>query len=394
MLSNRWTVLAVLFIARISMGFQFQSVTSVTPFLVDELGLSYVEIGTLIGVFMLPGVLIALPGGYLGKRLGDQRLCWSGLALMVAGGLVFAVSPSYSVAIAGRLISGTGAVLFNVVVTKMVSDWFADKEIVTAMGVILGSWPLGIALALVIQSAVAAASSWQAVMYLTALACAGSFVLVISLYRRPPHRSEYPGEAGNSFKIPWRELLPVSMAGLAWGFFNIGMVVFFSFSPGLLTSQGMSAVDAGTLVSIGLWINLLSVPLGGYLIERLSRPMSAAALLTLTAAAGLFLMPYVPAPVILVVLVGLGVAAAGPIVALPSRALSPENLGPGLGIFFAWYYGAVAVGPFLAGLGQDLTGSAATPVVLGGGAFVVAVVFMGLFQVFQAKNPVAAARAG
>ena len=75
-------------------------------------------------------------------------------------------------------------------------------------------------------------------------------------------------------------------------------------------------------------------------------------------------------------------------VALPSRPLSPENLGPGLGIFFTWYYACVAVGPFLAGLSRDITESPTTPIILGGGAFLAAVVFVALYQVFQAKNPV------
>ncbi len=36
---NRWFILAVLFLARTSMGFQFQSVASVSPFLIDELAI-------------------------------------------------------------------------------------------------------------------------------------------------------------------------------------------------------------------------------------------------------------------------------------------------------------------------------------------------------------------
>ncbi len=39
MTSNRWFILAVLFLARTSMGFQFQSVASVSPFLIDELAI-------------------------------------------------------------------------------------------------------------------------------------------------------------------------------------------------------------------------------------------------------------------------------------------------------------------------------------------------------------------
>ena len=76
---------------------------------VIKLGLSYVQIGTLIGLFMLPGVFIALPGGYLGKLFGDKRMAGTGLALMVLGGLILGFSESYALAIGGRLISGIGS---------------------------------------------------------------------------------------------------------------------------------------------------------------------------------------------------------------------------------------------------------------------------------------------
>ena len=65
MASNRWFILAVLFLARTAMGFQFQSIASVSPFLIDELAIDYAMLGTLIGLYMLPGILFALPGGVL-----------------------------------------------------------------------------------------------------------------------------------------------------------------------------------------------------------------------------------------------------------------------------------------------------------------------------------------
>ena len=43
--STRWLVLAMLFTARIGLGFQFQTLGSVSNALVDELGLNYTEIG-------------------------------------------------------------------------------------------------------------------------------------------------------------------------------------------------------------------------------------------------------------------------------------------------------------------------------------------------------------
>ncbi|NIR84984.1 MAG: MFS transporter, partial [Gammaproteobacteria bacterium] len=144
---RRWVVLIALTLARTTMGLQFQSVAAVGPILVETLDLSYAALGTLIGFYLLPGMAVALPGGWLGQRFGDKRIVLLGLALMTAGGALLAASESYAPMIAGRIVSGAGAVLLNVLVTKMVTDWFAGREIVSAMGVLLSSWPLGIALA-------------------------------------------------------------------------------------------------------------------------------------------------------------------------------------------------------------------------------------------------------
>jgi fucose permease len=68
------------------MGFQFQAVASVARFLTGSLDIGYTEIGTLIGLYMLPGVVMALPGGMLGLRIGDKQTCAAGLVLMMIGG--------------------------------------------------------------------------------------------------------------------------------------------------------------------------------------------------------------------------------------------------------------------------------------------------------------------
>ena len=82
-----WRALALLTIARTSLGFQFQSVASVSPLLVEQMGLTYPDLGTLIGLYFAPGLVIALPGGALGQRFGDKRMVVFGLLLMAVGGI-------------------------------------------------------------------------------------------------------------------------------------------------------------------------------------------------------------------------------------------------------------------------------------------------------------------
>jgi MFS family permease len=79
-------MLAILFVARTAMAFQFQTVASAGPVLVDAGVLDFTLLGTLIGLYMLPGAGLALAGGVLAQRYGEKRLVLWGLALMVCGG--------------------------------------------------------------------------------------------------------------------------------------------------------------------------------------------------------------------------------------------------------------------------------------------------------------------
>src|ERR1700682_6468864 len=53
-LRNRWIILAVLFVVRLTMAFQFQSVAAVAPLLGTQFGVSLADIGILIGLYFTP----------------------------------------------------------------------------------------------------------------------------------------------------------------------------------------------------------------------------------------------------------------------------------------------------------------------------------------------------
>src|SRR5262245_60771311 len=127
---ERWLILAALTFARTAMGFQFQSVAAVSSSFIDEFHLSYAALGTLIGLYLVPGIVVALPGGLLGQRFGDKRMVCLGLAAMALGGALMGIADSATTLNAGRILSGTGAVVLNVLLTKMVTDWFAGRELV------------------------------------------------------------------------------------------------------------------------------------------------------------------------------------------------------------------------------------------------------------------------
>src|SRR6202163_707566 len=185
---NRWGILAVLFAVRATMAFQFQSVAAVAPLLGSEFGVGIADIGVLIGLYFAPGIALALPGGAIGQRFGDKATVLGALLLMVAGSVAMAFAASWSVQIAGRLVAGVGGVILSVQLTKMLTDWFAGKEIATAMAIFVNSWPAGVAISLLLMPLIGTRYGVSAV-HLGVAALIGCGVVLLAIAYRPPDDS-------------------------------------------------------------------------------------------------------------------------------------------------------------------------------------------------------------
>src|SRR6202011_1544221 len=174
---KRWNVLILLFIVRLSMAFQFQSVAAMSPAIMKAYGVGLGDIGLLISLYLAPGLAFALPGGEIGRRFGDKRVVLFGLSLMIAGGLLMAFAQTWHWQIAGRIVAGIGGVVLNVLMSKMVTDWFAGREIATAMAIFVNSWPAGIALSLLTLPSIGTAYGVSVVYF--AVAALMGFGLVL-----------------------------------------------------------------------------------------------------------------------------------------------------------------------------------------------------------------------
>jgi MFS family permease len=380
--SRRWLVLAVLFLARTAMAFQFQSIAAVAPSLVTALGIDFAQLGGLIGLYMLPGVVLAFPGGLLGQIFGDKRVALGGMVFLALGGVLTGLTPDYGVAVAGRLIGGVGAVLVNVLLTKMVADWFVDHEIGTAMAVLVCSFPLGIGLALVVEPWLAAAASWSAALDATGLAAAVVAVLVALVYRSPAAASVAGLERAG---LSWHEAGMASLAGLVWACFNTGYTMIFAFAPAMLVAGGATPAQAGLATSLSTWAIAVAVPLGGMLNDRIRAVTTVMAASFAVIGAAMLAVPFGAALPLMAVIGLVGGMPAGAIMALPAEVLRPQSRAAGMGLFFTWYYVFMAIVPPLAGAARDLTGFPGVPVVLGGVCEFAALAVLMLFRLCQAR---------
>lgn len=358
-MTQRWNVLAILFIVRLSMAFQFQSVASLSPAIMSAYGVGLGDIGLLISLYLAPGIAFALPGGEIGRRFGDKRVVLVGLVLMMAGGLLMAFGPNWHFQIAGRIIAGIGGVVLNVLMSKMVTDWFAGREIATAMAIFVNSWPAGIALCLFVLPAIAAANGIATALLLTAAFCALGFLLLAVFYQAPSQAAS----TGASPAAAWPRrpaIRAMVVAGTIWGLFNAALGMVFGFGTVLLVERGWSLAAAGSATSLVLWFVSLSVPFGGVLADRTSKHveimLAGFALFAIALLAATRTGAVIPAFVALGLVGGL---SAGPIMSLPARVLTPPVRAVGMGIHFTLFYAFVVAAPIVAGILSTRIGTAA-----------------------------------
>jgi len=365
--NNRWLVLAVLFLARTAMGFQFQSVASLSSFVITDLDIDYTQLGLLIGSYLLPGIVIAYPSGLLGQRFGDKQGAILGMTLMVIGGMLTGTSNDYEVFLLGRLIGGTGAVLLNVLLMKMATDWFVGHEIGTALALLVSSWPVGIGIALIVLPQLALTFSAAAAFVMTAVAAALVLVLIAAIYRVPTTATgTLPPTKGPGVGLSVREFGLVTMAGAVWALFNVGYIILISFAPPLLIAQGVSVRAAGMATSLASWTIIPTIALGGMLLDRIGH----ATMLMITSfavlALSIMLMPSTSSFALIAFIGLVGGLPCGAMLVLPVEVLRPQSRGPGMGVFYTWYYVGMALLTPVAGYVRDLTGDPAKPLTFAG----------------------------
>ena len=387
-MATRWAVLTGLVLARIAFAFQFQSLAVVAPGFVDEFALDTLSVGTLVGLYMIPGLFLAIPGGMISQWLGERRFLVGCLALIVAGGVTCGFADGYWSIWVGRLLSGVGAIGMNVVMAKIVIDWFQDKEISTAMALFLTGYPAGIALALVTLGTLATPKGWSYAFLTTGALGLVALVTFAASYRPAQGRAI----ASVAAVRPSRgEIGMVCLAGTIWGLYNAAYITVVSFVPLFLHSTGMTPAAAASVVGIGMWVAIVAGPLGGIVADRLGSPTLLIVACVLIWGLGLTLViPLAGSLYLLIALIivvsFVGNLPPGPIVALAGEVLRPQVRSTGMGIFYTLLYVGLALGPMLAGYVGDVTGNPAVPIYLIAVFALFMVLALGLFRALQARG--------
>jgi MFS family permease len=308
------------------------------------------------------------------------------LGLMLLGAAIIWAAPGWGGLTAGRIIAGVGGVVVNIVMTKMVVDWFHGREVSTALAIFINSWPIGIALALLILPPVADAAGLVAASTVIVGTIATGLILFVVFYHPPDGAAHGPGNVAVT-SLP---IVAIICAGLIWALYNVGLSMAFSFGPEVLVSRGWDLTRAGALISAFMIVFALFLPFGGLIADKTGQ-RDRVILVSLLSYFMLLALAF-PVPDWTVWAVTLTVAvlfgwAAGPIMSLPSEVLSPKARTFGMGVFFVIWYAAMMIAPGIAGALAEWSGEPAITIALGAAAVGVAI---GALVVFRnvARAPV------
>ena len=372
----RWSILFLLFVSRLGMGFQFQSISSVSDHLSNELGFSQTEIGALIGFFIFPGIVLAFPSGWLGRWVKDKVIVSAGLLLLFIGGLIVLLYDDFILMGVGRTISGLGFVLATVYFTKMAIDWFQGSELSTALGILIVSFPGGVALSQLTHPPIALNFSWQWAIFTTSAFCLVAAFAIAILYQTSNDKTpENPIKSQESY-LTKQEWIGTSIAAWSWSFYNAGYLIFLSFSVHALEEVGLPSSEAANTAGLASLLVMIAILSGAILSDRLKISRSVILLSSTVGTLSLLTLPLGYFPVASCLLFGLiGMASGGIVIALSGQSMAPQRRAYGMGVYQTWFFLISAPAPLVGGWLYDITGTAAAAMTFGALLFLMSAIF-------------------
>jgi predicted MFS family arabinose efflux permease len=240
--------------------------------LVDELraryGVDYTGVGNVIGAYTLAYGIAQLGAGLLTARVGPKRLLLVGLGLATVGSALFALTATYPLAVAARLVMGTaGGFLYTPSLTYTFAA-FDPRLRGRAMGVAEAGVGVGqIAGVLLLPALFAAVGLVLAFLSLPVLALA--LALAVAL-RLPPVAEDRTRRTGGFLTLAgdrdfWLLVGGVSFVGM------LAQVATLSWLPTYLRQvHGYGVVAAGVSTAVVLAGLIVFSPLFGALSDRLT----------------------------------------------------------------------------------------------------------------------------
>ena len=230
--------------------------------------------GWLMNMFVLTGIVLALPAGALTQKLGPKNTVFLAALIMAFGSALGALSPGTELILVSRAIEGTGFIIIAVAGPMAVITHSEPSQIGRGIG-IWATWvPIGQVLAFNLTPIMIGAMSWQVMWYIfAALSFVTAFIVKFAL--KTPPAPEAPPAEGPEEKVSVIEVFKdknVLFGGISFAtfcFMLFAMIIFFV--PYALERGIMTIGEAAFVASIPMIGSVVGSPLLGLLSEKIGR---------------------------------------------------------------------------------------------------------------------------
>lgn len=352
---SRWWILFLVHLSVLAFALNLQMIPPLVPSLVTKISLSHTQVGVLMGLFTLPGIFLALPGGRLSDAIGPRNVALWSLALLTAGAfLMLPLHPGFLYA--GRLCSGIGGAVLVVVAPQIIARSFHGRELGLAMGIFNTAVPIGTILAFNLLGFVAGRFGIPVVFMATAafsLVAMGVFFLT---YAEP---EQAPAEAMAAGPEKLKGLgSAIWLISLVWVLFNISILAYFTYAIDHFTGGGMDGPTARFVSSLPMLLSIFLTPLAGFAMHRYGLRWSLPLVGCAISSVAIFLILTPDHTMIFVwsLLLGIGISMVPPAVfTIVGEVVPPSRVGAGFGLMTTIFNLGIFFGIPLLGHVRELT---------------------------------------
>jgi MFS family permease len=347
-----WVILIALYMATLSATLNLFKLPPVMTIIQEAFTVDIVKVGGLMSVFSIMGFILAIPAGYILKRIGIKMTALISVGAVTIGSALGALAKTFAILYAGRFIEGVGMGLIMVTAPLAISVWFPLHNRALPTGLWASSVGIGNIIMLLCAPSLAVLYKWQSVWWICTGFSALSFILFAALFRLPKQgemgAEPAPAPATQEEAAPslakGMANLSFWMIGIAFGCYNLVAMAIVSFYPTFLevvrhyslTYEHGVLMHASFVTAFIFGASIFTGPGGGYISDRLGKRkimvLIPYILMTIT-----FLFPFtvtgswIPLYAIVFGIVG-GPLAAVLLAAVPEVAKKPQFIGIGMSV--------------------------------------------------------------
>ncbi|WP_322980059.1 MFS transporter [Pseudomonas sp. C11] len=262
--------------------------TSIANIALPELAAAFpapfAQVQAVVVAYLAALTLSVVSAGRLADRYGAKNILVAGLALFASASLLCALAPGLWLLIASRALQGIGAAFLMTLAMTLMRQTASAARIGRAMGLLGTVSALGTALGPTLGGLLIPLSGWRAVFWVLVPLAVLALILAVSLLPNGSQRKST--QPSRLWTVMDRELLPNLLINLLVAAVMMTTLVVGPFYLG--AALGLTATQAGLVMSVGPLISIVSGVPSGHLVDTWgSSRVLVMGLLLLAAGSGL-----------------------------------------------------------------------------------------------------------